>query len=498
MKILLINSGNDKKISGNANAESYPPLGIISLATCLINEFEDIEVILRDGQVDSLDVLKNEISVIKPDIVGISMYCTSIRSTIELAETAKNTGAITILGNDHATFHYATILNKIAEVDFICVGDVGEDTIVDFVYAMMHKIKIEQVPFLAYRGQNNTICLNKNGNSIRKSQIFNSKYILDNIPIPNRKLLPQKYWNHYYESFIKQKHKSFNPIDYTGITTINRARGCARKNMSCKYCGIADLSLRKSSANFFWQDVEKAIEEVNASFFYEAFDSATSCPSLIKEWVQAKPNNLDVGFFMYSQANETNESIVDTFKKLGVKSVNTGFDSGDNTALKILKSERDSVEQNKLSASLWSAAGIEIHTSFVLIGLGNEYKTRKSLDNTLKFAEWLSENTLTMSLDTATLYPDKKSIIGNWIWHPNVAQEESVIYDWDFIDFELLNKLHYKWKDEVYIDPLEISTDFAQICGISIDVLLEYDREIKKLTEKYNLNYGRSQAGPID
>ncbi|GHV10124.1 hypothetical protein FACS1894162_2730 [Bacteroidia bacterium] len=497
MRILLINSGNDKGISGNANAESYPPLGIISLATCLVNEFENIEVFLRDGQVDTLQELKNEIILIRPDIVGISMYSTSICNTIELAKLAKVAGAITILGNDHAAFHYETILNKIAEVDYICIGDVGENTIVDFVYAIMNKIKIEQVPFLAYRSMNNTICLNKNRKSIRKSQLFNPKYVLDSIPIPNRNLLPQKYWNHYYESFVRQKHKSFNPIDYAGITTINRARGCARKNISCKYCGIADLSLRKSSAKIFWQDVEKSIEEVNASFFYEAFDSATSCPSLIKEWVQAKPNNLDVGFFMYSQANETNKYIVDIFKKLGVKSVNTGFDSGDNTALKILKSEKDSVEQNKLSAALWSEADIEIHTSFVLIGLGNEYKTRKSLDDTLKFAEWLVENTLTMSLDTATLYPDKNSRIGNWLWHPNAAQKESVIYGWDFIDFELLNKLHYKWKNEVYIDPLEISADFAQMCGTNIDVLLEYDKEIKKLTEKYNLNFGRSQAGPI-
>ena len=200
---------------------------------------------------------------------------------------------------------------------------------------------------------------------------------------------------------------------------------------------------------------------------------------------------------MYSQASETNKSVVNALKKLGVKSVNTGFDSGDNATLKILKNDKDSVEQNKLSALMWSETNIEIHTSFVLIGLGNEYKTRKSLDNTLKFAEWLIDNTLTVSLDTATLYPDKNSIVGNWLWNPSIAKKESAIYEWDFINFDLLNIFHNKWNEQVFIDPLEISADFAQICGINIDVLLEYDREIKKLTEKYDLNYGRSQAGPI-
>lgn len=495
MRILLINSGNDEGISGNANTQCYPPLGIISLATCLVNEFENIEVILLDGQVDTLQEIKNEILLTKPDIVGISMYCTSIRNTITLARTAKNVGAITILGNDHAAYHYKTILRKIVEVDYICVSDVGEDVIVDFVYAIMRKINIEQVPFLAYR-KNDIVCLSKTKNSIRKQvQSLNPKYSLDNIPLPNRKSLPQKYWDYYLDTFRKQKHISFNPNIVTGVTTINRARGCARNKLPCKYCGILDLTLRKSSAEVFWQDVEKAIAEVQASFFYESFDSATSCPSLIKEWATHKPKDLDVSFFMYSQANETNKSTIDVFKELGVKSVNTGFDSGDNTALKILKNNRDSVEQNRLSALLWSEAGIEIHSSFVLIGLGNEYKTKKSLDNTLIFVEWLVSNTLTMSLDSATLYPDKNSIVGNWLWNPDAAKKEAATYGWDFLDFELLNKYYSKWQDEVFIDPFEISADFAHICGVSIDTLLEYDKAIKAITEKNCLNYGCSQAG---
>lgn|GEM_PF-2049342 len=493
MKVVLINSGNDITISGNVNLQSYPPLNIISLGTALKTEFNSIvDLHLIDGQIDSVECILNELKTISPDLVGVSIYCTSINNSIKIIRYAKNLGAKTILGNDHAMFHYANLLQQINELDYVCISDEGEFTLVSLLrYLIFKKIDLVDIHGLAYRNGNKII---KNEN-IRSS--INKLNYFDRLPIPDRGLLQKRYWSYYLMSFKKQNHKSFDANNITGVTTINRARGCARFKNPCRYCGISDLSLRGSSGDIFWKDVRQGYYDVNANYFYEAFDSATSWIFLLKDWVKCKPKDLDTSFFMYSQANETTSKTVKLFKELGVKGINTGFDSGDDFAIHLLKSKRNSLASNKKAADLWTEANIEIHTSFVLAAIGDEKSTRASLESTVKFAEWLACNTMLVSMDSAVLYPDKGSIAGSWIWNPEIAIKESKKLGWSFLNYELLNKISKKWRNKVFIDPNELASDFADVCGVSISVLLEYDEEIKKIASGHKLNYGNSQGGRI-
>jgi hypothetical protein len=126
---------------------------------------------------------------------------------------------------------------------------------------------------------------------------------------------------------------------------------------------------------------------------------------------------------------------------------------------------------------------------------GNEDRTRKSLDATIKFAEWLIKHTAVVSFDCATLYPDKSSIIGQWIWKPEMAKNAANKLGWDFIDYDVLEEITGKWAEEVYIDPLEFNEDFARLCGIRPSILYEYDKELKEIAEKKEMNYGQSQGG---
>ena len=198
---------------------------------------------------------------------------------------------------------------------------------------------------------------------------------------------------------------------------------------------------------------------------------------------------------MYAQAAETSPSTVKLFSDFGVFCVNSGFDSGHDGALKLLKGPKDSVDQNKRAAELWTEAGIEIYTSFVLVGLGSEAATREAMDSTLRFAEWLADNTMTVSLDSALLYPDRSSTVGRWIWEPELAKSEARQLGWDFIDFDLLGKVSQKWAGEIYLDCLELCADFAHICRVNPEILMEYECEIEKIARKANLNFGRSQGG---
>ena len=511
MKILLINTGNDAQIGDNANSQSYPPLGIVSLGTVLKDFFGTwVEVSLLDGQVDSMELLVRQMRSIMPDLVGISMYCTSVRNSVALVQEAKALGAITLLGNDHAAYHLDTLLNKVRDLDFVCTGDVGEETILPFVASQLSCAPPELVPNLAFRVDNEVY--RSSGTRLTQSapQTINPDFrgafdfrinsvgpkALDPIPIPDRNLLDQHYWKSYLRNFKRQFRRNFDSSTTTGVATVNRARGCARSKQRCRYCGIADLTPRGSSAEIFWRDVRSAVEQVDASVMYEAFDSASSWPRLISSWANSRPEDLsNVGLFMYAQAVETSEEIVGIFKQLGVFCINSGFDSGDTTAVRLLKGPNDSAECNRRAAQLWTDAGIEMHVSFVLMGMGNEDATRRSLDRTVEFADWLASSTSVVSLDSAMFYPDRSAVVGSWIWNPENAKSQAQSLGWDFIDFDLLDRVSQKWRREVFLDPLSLCTDFAQICGVAPEILVEYNRRIHDISINHGINFGHSLAG---
>jgi anaerobic magnesium-protoporphyrin IX monomethyl ester cyclase len=488
MKIFLINSGNDFGIGGIENA--YPPLGIISLGTALESKFKsDIEVHLYDGQIDSLKSIVDEIRRQRPDVVGVSMYLTSTRNSIDLILEAKAVGAITVLGNDHAIMHADLLMSKIPEVDFICLNDIGEETIVSLVGALLFRKPVDEVPKLKFR--RGTAIFESSTNSM-----FKPGMSLDEIPIPNRLLLPEKYWSEYARRFHQQKRRFRKFKGNERVSTINRARGCAQKSSPCRYCGIIDLSIRYSSSDIFWNDVLAARTQIGATVLYEAFDSASSAKTVLKRWLHGRPNNFDdVQFKMYAQAFESDEERVSLFKKLGVFCVNMGLDSGDDNVLKLLKGSRHSLEQNKRACGLYTESEIEIYTSFVLFGLGNETNTRKSLDKTLKFAEWLAAETSIVSFDSALMSPDKSAPIGRLIWYPGEASAVCKQTGWDFLNLDLLNAASARWKDEIFLDLVELCSDFAKVCGVSASVLDEYNSEIQTLSKSAGVNFGRSQGG---
>ena len=119
------------------------------------------------------------------------------------------------------------------------------------------------------------------------------------------------------------------------------------------------------------------------------------------------------------------------------------------------------------------------------------------MEATLKFAEWLAKETSTVSFDSALMYPDRLAPIGGLIWEPEKAKQVIENTGWTFLDLEKLDEVHRKWKDEIFVDPIEIADDFALICGVDGDFLRGYSDEIQKLSETHEMNFGRSQGGDL-
>ena len=124
LKLVFVNAGNDNTEGGNANIASFPPLGIVSMATAIKQKFGDIcEVCLVDGQLETLNDACGIITAQHPDVVLVSMYCTGINYALECAKKAKACGAVTVLGNDHAKAHYDTLLKNVPEIDLISLEE---------------------------------------------------------------------------------------------------------------------------------------------------------------------------------------------------------------------------------------------------------------------------------------------------------------------------------------------------------------------------------------
>ncbi|MGA0607249.1 B12-binding domain-containing radical SAM protein [Phenylobacterium sp. VNQ135] len=491
MKVLLINTGNDPGIGGNANENAYPPLGVISLATALVSEFkQDIDVEVIDCQVVTAASAVDVIIRKRPDLVGLSMYSTSIKNTIQMAQVAASVGARVIVGNDHASMHASLLLSKVPSIEFICTNDVGEETILALVSHLRGERSLEDVPLLAFRGANGEIHQTKSSRYAPGSS-------LDDLPVPMRTLLGVEYWDEYARRFHLQERRYWDFEPETRVSTINRARGCAQMANPCRYCGIADLSIRYSTAPCFWADVRAARQDVGATVLYEAFDSASSAPAVLRSWLKGRPDDLsDTAFKMYAQAFECDSARVELFKRLNVFCLNMGLDSGDDHVLKLLKGDRHSLQGSKEACLRIADAGIEVYTSFVLLGLGDADTTRRSLDKTVEFAEWLIDNSSVVSFDSALMYPDKAAPIGRLIWHPEEAASTARDLGWDFLNLERLKIVSDRWRSEVYLDPLELCSDFASVCGVDGAMLMEYAAILEQMAKKASLNFGRSQGGP--
>lgn len=480
-KVLLVNAGTDGDVSSIANDGTFPALGVVSLATVLLRDHPYLDVIALDGQITSMPEIEQLIRDFQPDVLGLSALGTSYLNTLHLAEAGKNAGAVTILGNDQAAAMSRQILTHRECVDYVCAADVGEFALSAFVDALDGKRPITSVPELLYR----------TGEGIAHNRLPEIpapliaggggalvSNVLDAIPIPDRSLMPAASWERYRQNYLARYGGLHDDEEVTGVTTINRARGCARVNHPCHFCGIADLSLRFSSPEVFWHDVRAAQQQIAATIFYEAFDSMSSSPRWVERLVEARPKDIgDPKFFVYTQAAETTPRIVDLYQRLGVYRVNMGLESGDTRMLKLLKGPRDSLENNQRACTLFKEAGLPIYGSLVLGGPGESHE---SLDNTVDFARWLIDNEMMAALEAQPLYPDFGALTGRWMMNPDLARATAKDKGFEILDETLLDAMPDKYGRTDIIDFDEISMDWCRIFSrVDWDELVEATRTIR-------------------
>ncbi|GAA3687009.1 hypothetical protein GCM10022224_060010 [Nonomuraea antimicrobica] len=484
--VLLVNAGSDADIVSVANDGTFPALGVVSLATVLRRDHPDVDVIAVDGQITPMAEIERLIADFDPDVLGVGVLATSYGNALRLAELGKETGAVTVFGNDQATAMGEQILRHREAVDYVCAADVGEFSLSALVSALDGERPIDTVPELLHRtpdGITHNRLPEIPAEEIKGGGGAFRTMVLDAIPVPDRTLMPDLNWSRYLDNYLNRYGELHEGDTITGVTTMNRARGCARVKSPCHFCGIMDLSLRFSSPEMFWHDVRAAQEQISASIFYEAFDSMSSSPRWVKAVVEAKPDDIgDPKFFVYTQAAETTPRLVELYERLGVYRVNMGLEAGDTRMLQVLKGPRDSLENNRRACSLFKEAGILIHGSLVLGGPG---ETAESLDNTVQFGRWLIDNEMMASLEAQPLYPDFGALTGKWLMNPDLARREAKERGFEILDEALLDLMPTKYGSTDLVDFDEVSKDWCKIFSrVPWDELIDATHMIRSYADR--------------
>ncbi len=295
-----------------------PPIGILSIGTCLKKAGYDVGIL--DGYFHSKEKILNYISVESPDLVGISVITCLWDETIELLREIKkiNSKIFTIIGGPHANLYLKTCLNECEALDAVAFGE-GEvilPILADYIDRQKKDSRNDN--------ENNIFPIEKiNGVITRNSNIIKHALVenINNIPYPDITLL-----NPFIASYIPNAGISCDRPFAAVYTT----RGCL---MACSFCNEGNLygSIRKRNINNILDEIENLVKKNNIKTinFYDDV-SIFNCDSetaftLCEEFIKRK---YDFRWTIYLTNYNIELNLLKIMKKAGCFRIHCAIESG--------------------------------------------------------------------------------------------------------------------------------------------------------------------------
>jgi anaerobic magnesium-protoporphyrin IX monomethyl ester cyclase len=202
------------------------PLGLAYLAAVLANAGFEVRAI--DMTINGVgdDELVELLHSFQPEVIGISVVCSTYLEGIRVARVCKATlgGSVSVvMGGPHVAHSAEIILARHADVDICVIGE-AEETICDLTEALSHDpAKIASVRGIAFR-------------DVFGIRLTPSRALMENLdllPLPSRHLFSMAACPHFIEAF--------------GIGSPNRvemiaSRGCP---YPCEFCSTKEFWQRR-------------------------------------------------------------------------------------------------------------------------------------------------------------------------------------------------------------------------------------------------------------
>lgn len=369
MRILFCNPKNSQGTT-HSRKGMYVPLGILSIATVLKEEFGGrVEVTVCDEDVDDIGLFPFE----NFDLVGFYSTTFNYKNCVLYAAQAKECGAVTVLGGPHGSILADNIMNNRHCFDFIIrfEAEVPFARLVDYLLNKKTE-KLVRIPNLVYRS---------GGRIVSSGLLYEND--LQALPIPSRDFIDLNSYTGNFRKLYPEK-KSIIP------GSIYSSKGCSWRDRTggCVFCARLEKGVRFRDADQVWAEIQLLRNRYGINSIWDISDDNLNNIEWLKMFVRKKPVDCrDMPFFIYSRVNFINDKTIRYLQELNVEEVFLGIESGDDAILKN-SFKGQTVATIMRAVRLLKKGGIKYFPSFIL-GLPGE--TEESAANTLKLCRQISE-----------------------------------------------------------------------------------------------------------
>jgi radical SAM superfamily enzyme YgiQ (UPF0313 family) len=456
MKVVLINapskhaalvtSGWDRKAE---DIGAFPPIGLSYIAGFLTKHTKhDVKII--DAIADGLgyEELGQQITQLKPDIVGTTVFTQTFYDTLLLAQITKKiskTIYFCVGGTQHLRMFLGETLSH-SEIDFAVRGE-GEVIFANLLEALELNKPLHEVEGISFK---------KNGEIISVGEEGYMKEI-NEFPPPAFEMLPT------------EKYKSAIGSGKTA-GTIATSRGCPYQ---CRFCDHPYRTYRAYST-------ERILSEINYFyvrgirefvFFDDMFNiTPKRVIELSAAMLKVFPN---IAWSFRGRADQVTEEMILIAKKAGCNQMMFGIEAANDEDLKSIK-KNITIKQLVDTLALCKKHGIETSTNWI-IGLPC-HKSRKDILDLLNFTikcgtDYVQFNILVPFAGTE-IYAEgvKKNIIDPDFWKRYVLNPQPNSYApvWDeYLTRDELSELLKTCYRKFYLRPVKIMDHVFRVKSFS-------------------------------
>jgi radical SAM superfamily enzyme YgiQ (UPF0313 family) len=348
MRLLFVNAVDPE----SAIDVRYPSLGLAYIATYVRESEPGVEVAILNS--DEMEAMK----AFAPDLVGVSAVSQNMGWAIRAARFLRREcpGVTLVLGGPHQM----AVPDRLPEpFDFGVVGE-GEECMLDIVRAWKRGARsfVEAMP-----GIPGTVW--RAGGAVLHHAERRQLRDIDYLGIPDRDLIGH---------------------GKTPRLHMITSRGCPYK---CVFCASAFniRTARYASPELVIREIKLLVDRYGVKEIKIYDDLFTAHRTRLKEiadLMQAEGLDQTVRIECTNRANLTTRSLLEDCRRLGVRGLAFGFESGSQRVLEALKTDSVDVAQNRRSIRMCRDMGIEVCGSFIL---GTPGETYADLEATYGFLE---------------------------------------------------------------------------------------------------------------